>query len=313
MSWLYSQALVVEYLGENCSDGEPFAQLNVMPTPHKFWRNDKTMEFLKLSQFGLTLRLLTDTLGEDVLTLFLAAFPVKTLVSQATGRVSMESEAAYGNNLHESFAKFDQSTSLWRTPQLSLLGESTPYSETWPRWGSMENGECWEQTTLVLGTEESESGSWPTPRACSAMAANLTEKMASHPHNNLEVAVARTIWPTPQARDFRSGSASRISDPNRQNNLNDAVKMWPTPVAGDSKDRGNLSNPCIKRRVEIGKQVGLQMCVSEESGQLNPQWVEWLMGWPIGWTELKPLEMDKFQEWQVQHSLILPETLNKAA
>ncbi len=29
-------------------------------------------------------------------------------------------------------------------------------------------------------------------------------------------------------------------------------------------------------------------------GQLNPPWVEWLMGWPIGWTDLKPLEMDKF-------------------
>ena len=45
MSWLYSQALVEEYLGEHCLGGEPFAQLNVMPTPHKFWRNDKTMEF----------------------------------------------------------------------------------------------------------------------------------------------------------------------------------------------------------------------------------------------------------------------------
>lgn len=29
----------------------------------------------------------------------------------------------------------------------------------------------------------------------------------------------------------------------------------------------------------------------------------WLMGWPIGWTDLKPLEMDKFHLWQQQHSL----------
>jgi hypothetical protein len=28
-------------------------------------------------------------------------------------------------------------------------------------------------------------------------------------------------------------------------------------------------------------------------GKLNPDWVEWLMGWPLGWTDLKPLEMDK--------------------
>jgi hypothetical protein len=24
-------------------------------------------------------------------------------------------------------------------------------------------------------------------------------------------------------------------------------------------------------------------------GSLNPTWVEWLMGWPLGWTDLKPL------------------------
>ena len=29
------------------------------------------------------------------------------------------------------------------------------------------------------------------------------------------------------------------------------------------------------------------------NGKLNPMWVEWLMGWPLGWTDLKPLEMDK--------------------
>jgi len=32
---------------------------------------------------------------------------------------------------------------------------------------------------------------------------------------------------------------------------------------------------------------------TQTGGQLNPTWVEWLMGWPLGWSELKPLEMDK--------------------
>jgi hypothetical protein len=40
-------------------------------------------------------------------------------------------------------------------------------------------------------------------------------------------------------------------------------------------------------------------------GQLNPTWVEWLMGWPIGWTDLKPLEMDKFQQWLRSHGEFL--------
>jgi hypothetical protein len=36
--------------------------------------------------------------------------------------------------------------------------------------------------------------------------------------------------------------------------------------------------------------------------RLNPEWVEWLMGWPIGHTGLKPLETGKYQEWLRQHS-----------
>jgi hypothetical protein len=36
-------------------------------------------------------------------------------------------------------------------------------------------------------------------------------------------------------------------------------------------------------------------------GQLNPTWVEWLMGWPIGSTDLKPLEMDKYQQFLQKH------------
>ena len=64
-------------------------------------------------------------------------------------------------------------------------------------------------------------------------------------------------------------------------------KLFPTPIASDSKDRGNMSNPSIKKRIKLGKQVSLSMCVSETSGSLNPNWVEWLMGYPIGYTELE--------------------------
>ena len=31
--------------------------------------------------------------------------------------------------------------------------------------------------------------------------------------------------------------------------------------------------------------------------QLNPDWTEWLMGWPVGWTDLKPLDKEGFVEW----------------
>ena len=41
--------------------------------------------------------------------------------------------------------------------------------------------------------------------------------------------------------------------------------------------------------------------MSVKTGALNPPWVEWLMGWPIGWTDLKPLAMDKFRKWLRLH------------
>ena len=37
------------------------------------------------------------------------------------------------------------------------------------------------------------------------------------------------------------------------------------------------------------------------TGHLNPEWLEWFMGWPMGWTGLEPLETDKYQEWLQQH------------
>ena len=78
--------------------------------------------------------------------------------------------------------------------------------------------------------------------------------------------------------------------------------MWRTPQASDSN---KWSNQSLAERQAKGQQIRLNTQVSPDGGQggqLNPEWVEWLMGWPIGWTELKPLAMDKFREWQRQHS-----------
>lgn len=69
-----------------------------------------------------------------------------------------------------------------------------------------------------------------------------------------------------------------------------SVKLWPTPtVCGNyNRNRGNIGMPAIQRRQAKGKQLMLSMVVSETSGALNPAWVEWLMGFPTGWTDLEP-------------------------
>ena len=57
------------------------------------------------------------------------------------------------------------------------------------------------------------------------------------------------------------------------------------------KDKGYPSE-YGRNEIPLAAQVG---------GPLNPDWVEWLMGWPIGWTDLKPLAMDKFPQWLHSH------------
>jgi hypothetical protein len=75
-------------------------------------------------------------------------------------------------------------------------------------------------------------------------------------------------------------------------------KYWPTPQASDNRDRGNMRNPSIQRRVAIGKQIMLSQSVHPTSGQLNPDWVEWLMNWPIKWSDLNGFNKQEFQRWQ---------------
>ena len=267
MSWLFSQALVAEYSAGTSLDGVPCAQLNVMPTPHKFWRNDKTMEFSKLSQFGLTLQLLTVDHGAELLMSYLAVSRDKTSAQPVQVLVSRENEAGYGPNSNALLAKYDPISSMWKTAQCSLFEDLELSLETWPNWGSMRNGESFQRQIPTLPTYENASGSWPTPNA----------------------------------RDWKGPPGTACMERGgRQSSLPAAVRKWPTPCASASKG----SSPASLTRKTGASRANDRIdhaVMASDGGQLNPEWVEWLMGWPIGWTELKPLAMAKFHEWQQQH------------
>ncbi len=73
-------------------------------------------------------------------------------------------------------------------------------------------------------------------------------------------------------------------------------EMWPTPTASDA---GTHHSDCVRFQ-SLDVYVRGRRPATEAGGALNPDWVEWLMGWPIGWTVSKPLETAKFQEWWQQ-------------
>jgi hypothetical protein len=226
MSWLFSQALGEAFLAENSWDGEPFVQLNVMPTPAKFSRNDKTMEPLNLSRFGLTLQLLTESRGEELLTWYRAVFLART--SQALVQIVntmepskglMALKAAYGVSSQESLGKYDPDTHSLKTAQISLLADLPESFVTLPRWGLMLDGALYPQKPLALTTNAPECGLLPTPTA----------------HNAKEGG-----YPAEHTRN--------------------------TPT--------------------LGARLG---------GRPHPLFNEWMMGWPLGWTDLKPLGTGKSQ------------------
>jgi hypothetical protein len=273
MSWLFSQALVEEFSAGTCSDGEPSAQLNVMPTPHKFWRNDKTIECSDLSRFGRTCAVLTESRGAELLMSFREAFRARTSVLPAKVQDSTAQSPASGEKWHGSWARFDPATSSWRTPQFSLLGGLEPFSETWPRSGLMRDGACFPLPNAEPLTSANESGLWPTPCTPNGGRVNKASGMAKK-------------WATPTTRDYRSEQCSVGYQDLR-----------------DAETRGKT----------LGWMAKSWSASTEKPGSLSPEFHLWLMGWPTGWTALEPLEMDRYRSWQQQHGACLAGDERKAA
>ena len=67
----------------------------------------------------------------------------------------------------------------------------------------------------------------------------------------------------------------------------------PTPTTQDAANNGGASQH-NRNSKPLNAVVG---------GKLNPMWVAWLMGWPIGWTDLKPLGTDRWLQWCHSHGI----------
>ena len=283
MSWLYSQALVAEYLGENFLDGKQFAPLNGKPTRQAYCAPDKMTDFLRISRFGMTFKPLTENLGQELLTLYLEGFHAKTLVPQEKAQELMENEAVCGEKWHASFVKFDPDTSSWKTHQCSLLGGLEEFLETWPQWGLMRGGECWEQETLAQTIKGTESGL--SPNGVDSFHTPNTTGLDGGSNSRKALKKRKETWPTPTAHNSKETNApTEYTRDTPTLTATIMMRKWGTPKVQDSRhalrDRG---------KGNLGEQVsGLH-----NGGKLNPTWTEWLMGWPLEWTDLKPLEMDK--------------------
>lgn len=236
MSWHFSRALVEAYSEANSSDGELSAQLRSNPSALIFCVGDRGTGCWNLSQYGATSEHLRGQTGRALLTWYLAGFPVRTSPLEAPPKPALPvSEAGSGPTCEGSLAKWNPSTSSWKTAQLSLFGGWEPYLGTWPRYGIMRDGEFSPLRTLEHSTSVRGALSLPTVTA-----------------------------------------------------------SWDTRGPGLSNNMDNLraSEAVTKFTLRIVKTIGWRWPASL---------LETIMLWPIGWTQLMPLETDKFRQWLNSH------------
>jgi len=99
-------------------------------------------------------------------------------------------------------------------------------------------------------------------------------------------------WPTPTKSDS-DGGAGRSPNCQGGMNLRTAVQRFPTPTVNDSKNN-NPPSQALRNTPPLNVVVG---------GSMNPVWVEWLMGWPLGWTDLRVSAMGRFRQWCGSHGV----------
>jgi DNA (cytosine-5)-methyltransferase 1 len=115
----------------------------------------------------------------------------------------------------------------------------------------------------------------------------LTEEEARAMMNGVTLRPPRLkpwMWPTPRVKGDenldtlikRKGIQKAV-----QHNLKAAVQMWPTPTANEDA----CGRPGAKMQKMLGNHPEVRKPL--DGGTLNPTWVEWLMGYPKGWTDLK--------------------------
>ena len=205
-----------------------------------------------------------DWLATELLSMSsVGGFPAKTSALQEKEQGLRESAADCGGSSIGSSKKSGRRGSLLKTYQPFDITDWATSCGPSLRSGTMRNGTVYPLPPLAPLTAGTESGLWPTPRAQDSKHAAATE------------------WELTTAHAGTVGSLR----------VQVIKRSWPTPNAGLEKHSTN--GPYWENRIAKKRQRDIQMAVYQQtgSGALNPTWVEWLMGFPLEWTDLKPSEM----------------------
>ena len=292
---------------------------------------DSVTDTCQTSPSGTTWQPSTEIPGADQLTFFAGDSHAKTSVRQVKEQELPANVRDYGRNIRDSLERCGLDLSLPKTHHCFGLGDLELCSKTWPRWGIMLDGELSELGLSVRRTSATECGSWPTPTCQEtehpkAMLTKTGRRLSKNgkTSHSLNLADSVKMWPTPTvAEATKIGAQANYGQVGLNNHPR--IRGLPTRPKGEKSRVGGTQTqqsyptPKVKGQEHydtVEKRKGKSAATrhntlasvqvkhhkGQRTAQLNPPWVEWLMGWPIGWTDLKPLVTDKFRSVQQWHS-----------
>src|SRR6266511_93458 len=309
MSWIFVAA--VPALPSDCSApaGDPSATSRTTDTASGSSRPGCKTDRSTRRRSGMTSECSTGDPGVD-------AWISSLRDSHASPSPAPESErepptsGGCGPALFESFARWDPATSCWKTFQACLFEDMdlATFSANWPRSGMTRSGNACRLRPLVRHICVTASSSLPTPRAAEKNDCQRDRGEIGKERLTLTGRVRRGLLPTPTALDADSGRINRSQSQGAADRPTPAlaVRMQPTPKSSDYRSGIRERNDAMAgRRVasprasdaERGawstpkRPLSTRPLCEQIGGRLNPEYVEWLMGVPRGWTALEPLAM----------------------
>ncbi len=280
MCWLYVPGLEVwsleSELPSRTVELSVLSKKTVSPRPLSWrgWRTRPWLAFLSGALLNPSLATSTAERWMSSRRAFLASpslWPESVLDEKTTN--------GSGPTLRASFATYDPLSSSWKTSQACLFEVEAleTFSESWPPSGSMRSGRVFERSTSAHPTFGVGSSYWPGVTS-SPYGSSQNEGAVSHDRPSRSTPSLNQLanrWPTATSRDFNSnGARSKTETSHSGTTLTEAIR-----------DDGHHPR------------------VGPDDGQavLNPAFDEWLMGFPIGWTDVERSAMQSYLRWRRKH------------
>jgi len=242
------------------------------------------------------------------LTSSLAVIPANLSQQQESAKEEMTQDTS-GRTSENTLKQLDLFSASLKTSKATSRLDSAASSAIWKKMVTDQRGEYSQRVKSARLIRESASTSWATPNTMDYLPqrseealirqATTTRKGRARPANLREQVNPTAVqiyqqpmkWPTVRVSSANGASQKELEQGNPKRRLETEVLLWPTPTSRDHK--GGYKEDALTRKdgksrrfdalpnAAIGG-VGTDVV----RGHLNPDWVEWLMGVPTGWTAL---------------------------